>query len=220
MRRLAALSLAATLMGLAACGSGPQATGTTAAREPTDPRSVPTATVPAVLPSPIPAGPVTNVNLSGSASTAPSVYNVKSGDTLAAIAQQLGVPLSDLESYNPDVNPGALKIGQQLKVPPPPSTPSPTPTPGRTATPPSAVTVRPSAPTAGPASNTTPRPGVGSAQNYTVQSGDTACKVAASFKVSLQELAEANGTTPAALATLHVGQQLKVPAPTGSPQGC
>jgi len=163
---------------------------------------------------------VTDVNLSSSGNAAPAVYDVKSGDTLAGIASQLGVSLSDLESYNPDVSPSALKIGQELKVPPQPSTPTPTPSPGRTPTPVSAITVRPSTPTTGGAPAATAPAATGSAQSYTVQTGDTACKIAASFKVSLQELAEANGTSAAALATLRPGQQLKVPAPTGSPQGC
>jgi len=220
MRRLAALALSLTLISLAACASAPQASGPATARQPTDPRGVPTATVPAVLPSPIPAGPVTDVNVSSGGNAAPSVYDVKSGDTLAAIASQLGVSLADLESYNPDVSRSALKIGQELKVPPQPSTPSPTPSPGRTPTPVSAITVRPSTPATGAASAGTSRAATGSPQTYTVQTGDTGCKIASSFKVSLQELAEANGTSAAALANLRVGQQLKVPAPTGSPQGC
>ena len=220
MRQPAALVLALTLTCLAACSSSPQASGPAAPRQPTDPRSVPTATVPAVLPSPIPAGPVTDVNLSSSVNTGPSVYDVKQGDTLAAIASQLGISLNELESYNSDVNPASLKIGQELKVPPATRTPSPTPTPGRTPTPVTAITVRPSTPLPGASTTGTPASAGGSSGGYTVQAGDTACKLAANFKVSLTELAEANGTTASSLANLHVGQQIKVPAPTGSPQGC
>jgi LysM repeat protein len=220
MRRVAAFALAVLLIGLTACGSGPQAASQTTARQPTDPRTVPTATVPAVLPSPIPAGPVTDVNLNNQSAAAPTAYTVKSGDTLAAIASQLGVTLSDLESYNADVNPSSLKIGQELKVPPAANTPTPTPTAGRTPTPVTAITVRPGTPSAGAQVSGTARTTTGSAQTYSVQPGDTACKLAGSFKVSLQELAEANGTSATGLANIHPGQQLKIPAPTGSPQNC
>lgn len=45
-------------------------------------------------------------------------YQVKSGDTLSAIAKQMGVPLQDLIAANPQIkNPDLIFPGQQLNVP-------------------------------------------------------------------------------------------------------
>jgi LysM repeat protein len=226
MRRLTALVLVGALTIFSACGSGAKSSDSTAAKQLTDPRTAPTATLPAVLPSPVLAGTVTSGSAGSAGTTTPSVYTVKANDTLAAIATQFGIPLAALVSYNNDVNPSALKVGQEIRIPPPTSTstPSATPaaartaTPGGTSTPPAGRTSTPAAgSTTVASSSSTP---AGNGKTYSVQSGDTACKLAGNFQVSVQELAEANGTTPAALANLKVGQQLKVPAPTGSPRGC
>lgn len=230
MRRLVALSLAGVLIVFVACGSGSKSNGPGSPRQPTDPKTVPTATIPAALPSPIVAATVSDAGLAtGGATTTPSAYTVKSGDTLAAIASQLGVPLSALESYNNGVNPSSLKIGQELRIPPAAAsaTASATPAAGRTATPGAGASATATG-TRGAASSTsvaatgtaTATAAAGSGQTYTVKAGDTGCKLAGTFQVSLQELAEANGTTTSGLTNLKVGQQIKVPPPTGSPRGC
>jgi LysM repeat protein len=226
MRRLTALVLVGALAILSACGSGAKSSDSTAAKQLTDPRTAPTATIPAVLPTPILAGTVTSGSAGSVGTTTPSVYSVKPNDTLAGIAAQFGIPLAALLSYNSDVNPSALKVGQEIRIPPATSTPTPSATAGgaRTSTP-SASSTPGAGRTSTPGAGSTPTAAAsstaaGGAKTYTVQSGDTACKLAASFQVSVRELAEANGTTVAALANLKVGQQLKVPAPTGSPRGC
>lgn len=43
-------------------------------------------------------------------------YVVKSGDTLAAIAEKTGVPVERLQDLNPDLDPQALVSGQKIKL--------------------------------------------------------------------------------------------------------
>jgi LysM repeat protein len=214
-----ALLMAAAL--LTGCGSGSKQAPTSALTQPTDPKAVPTATLPAVLPSPIPAGTVTEGGITGQASAGPTSYTVKSGDTMAGIAQSVGVPVSVLQSYNTDVNPARLIVGQQIKVPPPPtSTPLATVAPLRpsTSTPASASASR--TPTARAAGSSPTSAASGAGQTYVVQSGDTACDIAAKFGVSLQELATANGKTTATVGNLQVGQDMKIPPSSGASRAC
>lgn len=46
------------------------------------------------------------------------VYVVRSGDTLTAVAERVGVPLEEIQRLNPDVDPQALQTGQRLKLGP------------------------------------------------------------------------------------------------------
>ncbi len=46
----------------------------------------------------------------------PASYEVKSGDTLIAIAHRMGVPVSQIEELNPEVDPQILVAGEQLKL--------------------------------------------------------------------------------------------------------
>jgi LysM repeat protein len=45
-----------------------------------------------------------------------TVYVVKTGDTLASIAQKTGVPVEKLQELNPNLDPQALVSGQRLKL--------------------------------------------------------------------------------------------------------
>jgi LysM repeat protein len=114
LRRLSFVLLVLLLVGLAACGGGDgNDSGDAAARNPTDPRRVPTATVPSEQPTPIPA---LESSESGSGSR-PDSYVVKAGDTLGAVAASLGVSVEELTRANPNVNPQSLRIGDELRVP-------------------------------------------------------------------------------------------------------
>ena len=237
LRRLAPFGLLILAL-LTACGKGAAPTQAVP-KQPSDPRSAATATIPPALPSPIPAVPVA-IGTSGpggaasnsagvSATSGPSSYSVKSGDTLGAIASKLGVSLTALEGANPDVNPAALSIGQQLNVPapatqaanPPAGGSATTPAAGATITTPGILGTRtPTALASARAAASAARTSVTGPQTYTVKSGDTACKIATAHQVSLQELSEANGTSISGLAALKIGQQLKIPAATGSLPGC
>ena len=46
----------------------------------------------------------------------PETYVVQPGDTLAGIAEQVGVPVERIEQLNPDVDPQALPSGATLKL--------------------------------------------------------------------------------------------------------
>lgn len=205
-------------MALAACGDDGKQGVTNAARELKDPRTVPTATVPATIPTAIPALDVAQA--ARRPSQTPDVYVVKAGDTPAGIAAELGVELAELLKANNIEDPRALKVGQQLKVPRPAQA-SATParsgaTPGRTGT---TVTGRATASPSAAAATRTVTPTPGTPGSYTVKSGDTACEIAKELGVPLTALAEANGTNPAGLASLRIGQELKVPSTRG-PAGC
>lgn len=206
---------------LTACNSGSDKGGTSGvAREPKDPRTVPTATLPAQIPTAIPALEVSQAQRRSG--QLPDVYVVKAGDTPSAIAQALGVDANELLRANGLSEGSGLRVGQQLRVPRP-GQPSPTSTrpAGTTAT--ATATAR-STGTPGPgtptrAASPTPAGAAGAGGTYTVQPGDTACGIAARLNVPLTALAEANGTTVQGLSSLSVGQSLKVPATRG-PAGC
>jgi lysozyme len=46
----------------------------------------------------------------------PTVYVVKSGDSLSAISAKTGISVATLESLNPSVDPNALQTGQRLTL--------------------------------------------------------------------------------------------------------
>lgn len=48
--------------------------------------------------------------------TKAKTYEVKSGDSLSAIADRTGIPVERIERLNPDLDPQALTIGQKLKL--------------------------------------------------------------------------------------------------------
>ena len=48
----------------------------------------------------------------------PRFYTVRPGDSLSEIAVKNRVPVSTLNSLNPNLNPNALQVGQRLKVSP------------------------------------------------------------------------------------------------------
>jgi hypothetical protein len=54
----------------------------------------------------------------GRSEIAGSLYRVKAGDTLLKIAREHGIPVRDLLSANPGVDPTRLRINQKLRIPP------------------------------------------------------------------------------------------------------
>lgn len=46
----------------------------------------------------------------------PKFYVVKRGDTLSAIADKTGVPISVIEDLNPDLDPQTVRPGQRLRI--------------------------------------------------------------------------------------------------------
>ena len=53
------------------------------------------------------------------------VYTVVAGDTLGAIARRFQTTIQALAAYNDLANPDALRVGQELRIPPPDFTPEP-----------------------------------------------------------------------------------------------
>jgi len=45
------------------------------------------------------------------------VYIMKAGDTLSAVAASYGVTVDDLLAANPGLNPNAIAVGQEIKIP-------------------------------------------------------------------------------------------------------
>ena len=171
--------------------------------------SIPTATLPAQLPTPIiVAGGVAKP---GGGST----YTIKSGDTLADIAERFGVSLEDLLAANPGIDPSLLHTGDSVKLPSgtnatpgvsateTPADPDTTPEPEPTSEP---------APTEEPSPDPTNTPAAG-AQTYAVESGDFPGTIAEKFGITVEELLAANPGIDAT--NLQIGQVLNIPAPTG-----
>jgi LasA protease len=73
-------------------------------REPGTPITEPTPNAPRTLPT---------------LRTEPENYTVQPGDSLAAIANQYGVPLADIVAENAIANPDMLEVGQPLSIPAP-----------------------------------------------------------------------------------------------------
>lgn len=51
-----------------------------------------------------------------SATPTRSTYRVRAGDSFGSIAEEVGMPVEDLQMLNPDVDPRALQPGQKLKL--------------------------------------------------------------------------------------------------------
>jgi LysM repeat protein len=60
------------------------------------------------------------VSTTGETTTEPTVsgnfYTVKTGDTLAGIAEEVGVPVARLQELNPALDPQALVSGQRIRI--------------------------------------------------------------------------------------------------------
>jgi len=98
-RRRAAVVLAMVL--LVACGGDNKATTPT---------------------TPLPTVPPDAGDVSETTTTLPSVYIVKAGESLTAIAKMFGVSVKDLVSINGLTDPNHIEEGERLKIPPPTTT--------------------------------------------------------------------------------------------------
>ena len=186
-----ALTFAAALL-LVACGGDGGSSGRPNLRK------IPTATPYTTLPPPT---IVSGEGLPANSSLGSDTYVVESGDTAADIAERFGVTLEELADANDATIEELrfLEVGQVLKIPS-------RATAG--ATPP---------PRATPRTRETPEPEA-DMQTYVVEDGDSASGIADRFGVTLEELAEANDTTIEGLRNLEVGQVLKIPPPSRTPE--
>lgn len=129
-----------------------------------------------------------------------SVYTVKSGDTLSAIASRNGVKLSDVFGWN-GLNAGSIIYpGQKIKLgggaaAPAPAAPAPA----------APAPVAPAATPAAPASS----------GSYTIKSGDTLSGIAARNGVKLADVLSANRLTMSSI--IYPGQKLVIPGASIAP---
>jgi len=119
-----------------------------------------------------------------------SVYVVKSGDTLSAIASRHGVGLSEIFKWNGLGMSSVIYPGQKVKVGGGSSTPA-------TSAPVTAAAPKPSAPA--PASS----------GSYTIKAGDTLSGIAARNGVRLSDVLSANRLTMSSI--IYPGQKLVIP---------
>jgi LysM repeat protein len=134
--------------------------------------------------------------LATTASTA-AAYTVKPGDSLWAISQRTGVPVSKIAADNHIANPSHISVGQQLTIQ---SAPAPAPAPA----------------VAAPAPPAPPAPSVAaSAATYVVQGGDSLWNIARKTGLSVGQIASLNGISNPAM--IHAGQRLRLAAPPPPP---
>lgn len=121
---------------------------------PEPPTATPTVTLtPTITLTPTPSGPQS--------------YIVQEGDTLTSIAEEFGVDLGLLLAYNPEIEAGAILVGQEITVPQPDAEfPTPTPLP----------------------EDLLP----GAEIEYRVRSGDTVASIALEFNSTAEAIIEAN----------------------------
>ncbi len=120
-----------------------------------------------------------------------TIYTVQNGDTLSSIARQFKTTADSLQQINHLSSADNLLPGERLQVPAP------------------------------PAATATAPPAVSAAATYTVKSGDTLASIAASFGVSVSDIAQASGLQN--VDAISVGQVLTIPgrapAPNPVPDG-
>lgn len=119
-----------------------------------------------------------------------SEYTIARGDSFSTIAKKFpGVTAKAIQDANPGVDPLKLQIGQKITIPPP-----------------TADAVTPVVPTV---------PGAGEVI-YTVKSGDNLTTIAKQFGTTVRALRSANNL---ATDSIKVGQKLKIPGKTTTPEG-
>jgi len=129
-----------------------------------------------------------------------SVYTVKSGDTLGAIAARHGVKLSEVLSWNGLNMNSIIHPGQKIKIGS-----------GQSIAPAAATT-----PAAAPAAKPAPAPAANSG-SYTVKSGDTLSAIAAKHGVKLSDILSANKLTMTSM--IYPGNKLVIPGASIQPAG-
>ncbi len=132
--------------------------------------------------APVEAPPVTTPTVNPA-----SDYVIVKGDMFSTIAKKFHVSIKALQEANPAVEPTKLKIGQPIHIPASSSSAASNPAAGSAAAP----------------------DATGSAQTYSVKSGDSLTKIAGEFGVTIKALRSFNSLKTDKIV---VGQKLKIPA--------
>jgi LysM repeat protein len=166
------------------------ATPAPTATETLPPTDTPTPAPPTDTPAPSPVPTQANTPVP------PTKYTVRSGDTLADIADRYGTTIERIQQFNDMGDSDVIQVGQVLLIPNSGSTPNPTTTPRPTET-------------------FVPGPTPGTVL-HVVQSGDTLLGISLKYGVSMLIIQKANDIQDAE--SIQVGQQLVIPiGPTGTP---
>jgi LysM repeat protein len=123
------------------------------------------------------------------AAPATTEHTIVKGDSFSTLSTKYGVSVKAIQLANPNLNPTKLKIGDKVKIP--------------------AKTTTMASTGNGLSPASTSDSGV-----YTVKSGDTLSKIAATHKTTIKELQKLNGMTTT---QIRVGQKLKVPQTGAAP---
>lgn len=138
----------------------------------------------------------------------PRSHTVEAGDTLASIAEAMGVTAEEIARASNLREPNDLRVGQKLVVPPLPTT-----TTGATPSTTSAASspASPSSSTqASPSSASTSTSTIARSSEYTVRSGDTLDSIAKQFDMTAGDIVRASKLTDPD--KLTVGQKVTIPA--------
>jgi len=120
-----------------------------------------------------------------------SLYTIKSGDTLYALSRHYKVSVSLIRKFNPGLSPSRLRIGSTLVIPMLKDNIAPYPGKNRTAG----------------VSNTKRDPQFNT--TYKVSKGDSLWSISRSYRISVEQLAQANNLT--VHGTIYAGMSLNVP---------
>jgi murein DD-endopeptidase MepM/ murein hydrolase activator NlpD len=123
-----------------------------------------------------------------------TTHVVEQGENPYRVARRFGISVNALMTVNHITDPGNLRVGQQLVIPPPDTTPTPLP--------------------AAPIATSLAAP-TGEATTYIVQAGDIPYRIARRFNISVHALMTANSITDPG--DLQIGQQLVIPPPGTTP---
>lgn len=133
-------------------------------------------------------------------------YRVRAGDTLTKIAVTNGVSVQDLEEANGMKSAGALRVGQDLRLP---AKQAAKPAASESAKAADARRTAESTSKTAASSNAAPKD---SGQTYTVAKGDKPAAIAKKLRVSYDDLLKLNKIEDPK--KLQIGQKLKIPAKT------
>jgi LysM repeat protein len=131
------------------------------------------------------------------AQSSDAIHIVQPGETLGTIATKYGISYQQLARYNGISNPNLVRVGQRLRIPSANAKPAPAPAPDGGAPAPT--------PDSTPAAPKICRGEL----SYSVRSGDSLHRIAASFDVSVAALIARN-SLPSSM--IIVGQRLLIPA--------
>jgi LysM repeat protein len=137
-----------------------------------------------------------------------TVHIIQPGETLGGIAAKYGVSYQQLARYNGISNPNLVRVGQRLRIPPAPLTHPPAQS-SQSTTPSSQAVIPVATPVPEQQAPASTQPICRGELSYSVRSGDSLHRIAASYGVTIGALKTRNNL-PSSL--IVVGQRLIIPS--------